>query len=50
MKERLVALYKEIDTLLNLAPWEEDCTDEENTMYSNMANLKESMFDAGHRD
>lgn len=50
MKERLIALYKEIDTLLNLAPWEEDCTDEENTMYSDMANLKESMFDAGYGD
>lgn len=50
MEKRLIALYKEIDTLLNLAPCEEDCTDEENTMYANMANLKESMFDAGYRD
>lgn len=48
MKERLNALYKEIDFLLNNAPWEEDCTDEENAMYSDMANLKETMFDAGY--
>lgn len=48
MKERLEKLYKEIDVLLNLAPVEEDCTDEENEMYSDMANLKNSMFDAGY--
>ena len=47
MKERLEALYKEVETLLNLAPIEDDCTEEENSMYSDMANLKESMFDAG---
>lgn len=48
MKERLDGLYKEVETLLNLAPVEDDCTDEENVMYSDMANLKESMFDAGY--
>lgn len=48
MKERLEKLYKEIDTLLNLAPIEDDCSDEENEMYSDMANLKESMSDAGY--
>lgn len=48
MKERIEKLYKEIDTLLNLAPVEDDCSDEENEMYSDMANLKESMFDAGY--
>lgn len=48
MKERLDALYKEVETLLNLAPVEDDCTDEENKMYSDMANLQESMFDAGY--
>ena len=48
MKERLDALYKEVETLLNLAPVEDDCTDEENKMYSDMANLKESMFDVGY--
>ena len=48
MKERLEELYKEIETLLDMAPVEEDCTDEENNMYSDMANLKESMFNAGY--
>ena len=48
MEERLKALYKEVETLLNLAPAEDDCTDEENAMYSDMANLKETMFDAGY--
>lgn len=46
--ERLEAFYKELDALLNYAPCEDDCTDEENKMYSDMANLKESMFDAGY--
>ena len=48
MNERLITLYKEIETLLNLAPCEEDCTNEEIAMYSDMANLKETMFDAGY--
>ena len=48
MNERLNALYKEIVFLLNYAPSEEDCTDEENDMYSDMANLKETMFDVGY--
>lgn len=48
MDERLEALYKEVKTLSNLAPAEDDCTDEENTMYSDMANLKGSMFAAGY--
>jgi hypothetical protein len=33
---------------LNLAPWIEDCTEEENKMYNDMASLLESMFDAGY--
>lgn len=44
-RERLINLFNEIDTLLNMAPCEDDCSDEENVMYSNMANLKESLFD-----
>lgn len=48
MKERLKNLYKEIEFLLNNAPIEDDCTDEENEMYSYMANLKNSMEDAGY--
>lgn len=45
MNERIRNLYEELETLLNLAPAEEDCTDKENDMYSDMANLKESIFD-----
>ncbi len=48
MRERLNNLYKELETLLNLAPIEDDCTEEENIMYSDMAKLKETMFDAGY--
>ncbi len=48
MEERLRNLYKEIDFLLNHAPVEDDCTDEENEMYSDMANLKNSMENAGY--
>ena len=44
-RERLQSLFNEIDTLLNMAPCEDDCSNEENIMYSNMANLKESLFD-----
>lgn len=44
-RERLKNLYREIDAILNMAPTEEDCTEEENAMYSDMANLKESIFD-----
>lgn len=48
MVERLLNLYKEIDTILNNAPCMEDCADEDNAVYSDMANLKESLFDAGY--
>ena len=47
-EQRLVALYTELDKLLNMSPWEEDCTEEENYMYSKMAELSEAMFDAGY--
>ena len=40
---RLRKLYHEVDFLLNNAPAEEDCTDDENDMYSEMANLKIAM-------
>ena len=46
MEERFTRLYTELDFLLNNAPFESDCTDEENQMYSDMANLKTSMEDA----
>lgn len=43
MDERLEALEKELDNLLNMAPIEDDCTKNENEMYSDMANLKNSI-------
>ena len=48
MEERLKKLYREIEFLLNHAPIEDDCTIEENQMYSDMVNLKNSMEDAGY--
>lgn len=47
MEERLKNLYKEIEFLLNHAPIEDDCTKNENQMYSDMANLKSSMENLG---
>lgn len=43
MDDRIDKLYKELDYLLNHSPVEDDCTDEENQMYSDMANLKISI-------
>lgn len=43
MDDRLSRLEKELDTLLNMAPIEDDCTGRENEMYSDMANLKSSI-------
>lgn len=48
MNERLNALYKEIETILNNSPSVEDCTNEENKIYFDMASLKDSLFDAGY--
>ena len=45
MKERIEALYKELDFLTNNAPSVEDCTTEENDMYYRMEELKDSIFD-----
>lgn len=45
MEERINKLFEELDTLLNTAPVEEDCTDKQNAMYSDMANLKESIYE-----
>lgn len=38
--ERLNRLLTELDFFLNNAPTEEDCSNKENDMYSDMANLK----------
>lgn len=43
MKERLTNLLSEIDFFLNNSPIEDDCTNKENEMYSDMANLKNSI-------
>lgn len=43
MKERLTNLLREIDFFLNNFPIEDDCIDKENEMYSDMANLKNSI-------
>ena len=43
MKERLTNLLRELDFFLNYSPVEDDCTDKENEMYSDMANLKNSI-------
>lgn len=48
MDERFERLYKEIEAILNMSPAEDDCTDEENQVYSDMANLKDSLFDLGY--
>lgn len=45
MNERLQKLMEELENLLNQAPVEDDCTEMENNMYSDMANLKEAIFD-----
>lgn len=43
MKERLSKLLDELDFFLNHSPIEDDCNDKENEMYSDMANLKDSI-------
>ena len=48
MKTRIAKLYNELDVILNNAPIEDDCTPEENEMYSDMANLKNSIINAGY--
>lgn len=50
MDKRLKDLYQEIKTLLNMAPCLDDCTDQENEVYSDMANLYNSLYDAGYGD
>ena len=48
MEEMLKNLYKQIEDILSLVPDEEDCTQEENEVYIDMANLKNSLEDAGY--
>lgn len=42
-KERLKKLLEELEIFLNYSPIEDDCTDKENEMYSDMAKLKNSI-------
>lgn len=44
--QRIKKLYKELEYILNTAPIEDDCTDEENQIYSDIANLKNSIENA----
>lgn len=48
MERRLVALYEEIESLLNLAPAMDDCSKAENEIYCAMSNLQNALFDAGY--
>lgn len=43
MNKRFNKLLEELESLLNYAPIEDDCTDKENEMYSDMANPKNSI-------
>jgi uncharacterized protein (UPF0254 family) len=38
-------LLKDIEKLLQSAPDENDCSDKENAVYTDLANLKQSLFD-----
>lgn len=44
-KKRLNNLLRELEFFLNNSPVEEDCSDKENEMYSDMANLKNSIIE-----
>lgn len=48
MKEKLKNLHEQIEDILSLVPDEKDCTQEENEMYADMANLKNSMEKVGY--
>jgi len=48
MREKLEKVYQDIELCLIMAPEEDDCTDEENEMYADMSNLRDSMYNAGY--
>lgn len=48
MEERMEKLYQEVKFLLDQAPEEDECTDEENEIYDEMANLINCMENAGY--
>lgn len=43
MREKLEKIYFELEEILLTAPQEEDCTEDENEMYTDIGNLVESM-------
>lgn len=45
MEEKIRNIYNELNDLLKNAPEEDECTEKQNTMYSDMANLKESIYE-----
>lgn len=44
--QRMKRLYKELDYILNTAASVDDCSEEENQIYSDIANLKNSIENA----
>ena len=44
LKARLSSLLKEVEELLSVVPSEEECIEEENQVFSDLANLKESLL------
>lgn len=50
MREKINELYNNLCDLLDNAPDEDQCTDEENEMYADMANLKDSIELAGYNE
>ena len=50
LRKELGKIYSEIAALLETASQEEACTKEENEVYADMANLKNSLENAGYAD
>ncbi|MCM1220360.1 MAG: hypothetical protein NC548_38340 [Lachnospiraceae bacterium] len=46
-RQRMKLLFDEVEDLLSCSPSEEDCTDEENEVYSELANLQNALVNAG---
>ena len=50
MEELLMNLYQEIETLLSMAPCLDDCTPQDEEVFSDLANLYNSLSNAGYGD
>jgi NADH:ubiquinone oxidoreductase subunit D len=48
-KEEVIELYRLLDQCLKHMPDDEMLSDDENVMYEDMTNLKQSMIDAGYQ-